>query len=224
MYIILFIIFLLIVILFLLIHKPTSQFVDKIIWNYLIAPPVIDQELKNRANIEVDNYFTKKDASGTEIVVDAIKNNIINVDKMVRYKAYIELELLKRKISSFRRFLMTEKEQSRLKYLQLIFKDGPFAVGISQQPTQEIINNIIAYENRRCYAEEIVEISCDHYIPISGHFLLVAIILLLIIILIVFTIMNNNKSNTNNTVNTNNTDNINNTDDTDDTDNSDDKK
>jgi len=46
MYIILFIIFLLIVILFLLIHKPTSQFVDNIIWKYLLNPHVIEQELK----------------------------------------------------------------------------------------------------------------------------------------------------------------------------------
>jgi len=216
MYIILFIIFLLIVILFLLIHKPTSQFVDNIIWKYLLNPPVIDQELKNRANAEADNYFTKKDISGTEIVVDAIKNNIINVDKMVRYKAFIELELLKKKLSSFRRFLMTEKEQSRLKYLQLIFKDGPFAVEILPQPTQEIINNIIVNENRRCYVEEIVEISCDRYIPISGHFILIAIILLLIIILIVFAIMKNDKPNTNETDDTNDNDDINDTDDSDD--------
>ena len=198
MYIILFIIFLVIVVLFLLIHKPTSQLADKIIFHYFVKPPFIDQELQNRANVEADNYLKKKDASGTNIVAVAIKDDIINVDKMARYSAYIELELLKRKISSFRRFLMTEKEQHRLKYLQLIFRDGPFTVGIVQ-PTQDIIDNIIANEKKRS-AEDNEEMwrKVYRYIHIPGHFIPVAIILFLIMILIVFAIIKKNEPNNSN--------------------------
>ena len=207
MYIILFIIFLVIVVLFLLIHKPTSQLADKIIFSYFVAPPFIEQELQNRANTEADNYLTKKkkDASETDMVAVALKNDIINVDKMARYRAYIELELLKRKISSFRRFLMTEKEQHRLKYLQLIFRDGPFTVG-SVQPTQDIIDNIIANEKKRS-AEEIEEMwsKVYRYIHIPGHFIPVAIILFLIMILIVFAIIKKNKPITSDTSDTGNT-------------------
>ena len=193
MYTILFIIFLVIVVLFLLIHKPTSQLADKIIFYYFVAPPFIEQELQNRANAEADNYFKKKDASDTDIVAIATKNDIINVDKMARYSAYIELELLKKKILSFRRFLMTEKEQHRLKYLQLIFRDGPFIVGLVQ-PTQDIIDNIIANEKKRS-AEENEEMwsKVYRYIHIPGHFIPVAIILFLIMILIVFAIKKKNK-------------------------------
>jgi hypothetical protein len=203
MYIILFIIILVIVVLFLLIHKPTSQLVDRVIVHYFLAPPFIEQELQNRANAEGADYFRKKRDSGTEILPDNIKNDIINVDIMARFNAYIELELLKRKISSFRRFLMTEKEHNRLKYLQLIFRDGPFIVGIVQ-PTQDIIDNIIANEKKRS-AEEIEEMwsKVSRYIPIPGHFIPVAIILFLIMILIVFTIIKKNKPNN---INTNNTD------------------
>jgi hypothetical protein len=206
MYTILFIIFLVIVVLFLLIHKPTSQLVDKIIVHYFVKPPFIEQELQNRANAEGINYFKNKDASGIEIVATGIKDDIINVDRMARYSAYIELELLKRKISAFRRFLMTEKEHNRLKYLQLIFRDGPFTVGIVQ-PTQDIIDNIIANEKKRS-AEEIEEMwsKASLYIPIPGHFIPVAIILFLIMILIVFVIIKKNKPNNINTNNTNNTD------------------
>jgi hypothetical protein len=207
MYTILFIIFLVIVVLFLLIHKPTSQLVDKIIVHYFVKPPFIEQELQNRANAEGINYFKNKDASGIEIVHAGIKDDIINVDRMARYSAYIELELLKRKISSFRRFLMTEKEHYRLKYLHLIFRDGPFTVGIVQ-PTQDIIDNIIANEKKRS-AEEIEEMwnKASLYIPIPGHFIPVGIILFLIMILIVFAIIKKNKPNNINTNNTNNTDN-----------------
>jgi hypothetical protein len=207
MYTILFIIFLVIVVLFLLIHKPTSQLVDKIIVHYFVAPPFIEQELQNRAKTEGDNYFRKKRESKTDILPDNIKNDIINVDFMARHRAYIELELLKRKISSFRRFLMTEKEHNRLKYLQLIFRDGPFEIGIVQ-PTQDIIDNIIANEKKRS-AEEIEEMwsKASRYIPIPGHFIPVAIILFLIMILIVFAIKKKNKPNNINTNNTNNTDN-----------------
>jgi len=207
MYTILFIIFLVIVLLFLLIHKPTSQLVDRVIVHYFVKPPFIEQELQNRANAEGINYFKNKDASGIEIVATGIKDDIINVDRMARYSAYIELELLKRKISSFRRFLMTEKEHNRLKYLQLIFRDGPFTVGIVQ-PTQDIIDNIIANEKKRS-AEEIEEMwsKVYRYIPIPGHFIPVGIILFLIMILIVFAIIKKNKPNNINTNNTNNTDN-----------------